>query len=345
MDQIITMSRTVEVSVIMSAYNSARYLKAAMDSILSQTFTNFEFIIINDGSSDSTENVIRAYADNRIVYIKNPKNLGLIASLNKGLERASGKYIARMDADDVALSDRLKDQLAVFAQHPDAVVTGSDYYLLSEDKLILQKNMNDSDYQKTILLFSTCFAHPTVMMRNIFKETGLRYDERFPHTEDYRLWTELSFRGTFYNVDKPLLKYRDHAGQISVTRREEQYETSAGIRKDYLQRLGFSFSPEEFETHCLIGNNTKILSMRLLLDVESWLNSLVHQNNELQKFGQASFNKAIYKYWLDSCGNTSLGLKAFRQFTRSDLSALCKITLTERVKLLAKCIVRRFSKN
>lgn len=324
----------------MSAYNSSKYLKEAIDSILTQTFTNFEFIIVNDGSRDGTENIIRSYTDNRIVYIRNEVNLGLIESLNKGLNVARGKYIARMDADDISLPDRLKEQLNIFKQEEDVIVTGSDYYLLAEDKLSLQQNINDSDYQKTVLLFATCFAHPTVMMKNIFKETGIRYDKNYIHTEDYKLWTDLASSGKFYNVAKPLLKYRSHPAQVSTGNREAQSEMSDLVRKSYLQKLGFIFSEEEFKIHSYIGNNTLIRSKEQLLEIEAWLSSLVEQNRNSGKLNETSFNRAIHKFWLDSCGNTRLGLPAFKIFTRSGLSKIYRTNLAMKIKLFGKCVLR-----
>jgi len=334
------MINSVEISVLMSAYNASKYLRAAMDSILTQTFANFEFIIVNDGSTDATENIIRSYTDNRIVYVRNDTNLGLIESLNKGLDLAKGKYIARMDADDIAMPERLQDQLAVFREHKEIVAVGSDYYLLSGETLNMEVNINDSDYQKTILLFATCFAHPTVMIKNIFKETGLRYNKEFNHTEDYKLWTDLSFHGDFYNVGKPLLKYRSHPTQVSVQNRSTQFDLSDSIRRNYLQKLGFSFSEEEFKIHSLIGNNEFIRSKEQLLAIETWLNSLVDQNESLKKLKADSFKRAIHKFWFDSCGNTNLGLYAFKSFTRSGLSKIYPTSLAMKSRLFGKCVLR-----
>lgn len=337
------MNSTVEISVIMSAYNASKYLKEAIDSILTQTFTNFEFIIINDGSVDSTENIIHAYIDNRIVYIRNETNLGLIQSLNKGLERARGKYIARMDADDIAIAERLQEQHRVFLADETVLVTGTDYYVLRDGKLTLETAVNDSDYQKTVLLFATCFAHPTVMMKNIFKETGIRYNPDFYHTEDYRLWTEFSLYGKFYHINKPLLKYRSHPAQISSENRKLQFSLSRKIREDYLKKSGFVFSEEELNTHCFIGNNEVIHTKEQLLQIETWLMSLLAQNEQSGHFSATSFNRAIHKFWLDSCGNTRLGLYAFGAFNRSALTNVYKTDLGLKFKLLVKCIVRRFS--
>jgi len=332
----------MEISVLMSAYNASAHLKAAIDSILAQSFSAFEFIIVNDGSSDSTEEIIKSYKDKRIVYVKNEKNLGLIKSLNKGLEIATGKYIARMDADDIALPTRLSEQRTVFLERT-VVAVGSNYYLLEGEKLSLHKNLNDSDYQKTVLLFATCFCHPTVMMKNIFKEKAIRYDENFKHTEDYRLWTELSFYGEFYNIDKPLLKYRSHSAQVSNQNRATQFEVSSKVRRDYLLKRGFVFSEQEFEVHNSIGNNKVIRSKESLIMIEKWLTSLVVQNESLESITSTAFNKAIHKFWIDSCGNSALGILAFRMYFQSGLSTVTPVSSLETIRLLLKCIVRKFS--
>lgn len=336
------MSKTVQISVLMPVYNGATYLEEAIKSILSQTFRDFEFIIVNDGSTDQSEEIIMSFTDERILYIKNGKNSGIVESLNRGLEVAQGKYIARMDADDIALPERLQSQLDEFEKNPSLIAAGTDYYLLEGERLSYEKNINDSDYQKTVLMFATCFAHPTVMFKNNFKETGIRYDGNFAHAEDYRLWTELSFYGEFCNTAKPLLKYRSHPSQVSVENRSAQLAVSARIRRDYMEKLGFLFSEQQFKVHSFVGNNEVIRSMDKLLSIEAWLKELLAQNNASKKLKAASFNRAIHKFWVDSCGNTRLGYQAYRIYSKSDLSLLSEKSALQRVKLLLKCLIRRF---
>lgn len=330
------------VSVVMSAYNASAYLREAIDSILGQTYSHFEFIIINDGSSDETESIIHSYTDKRIVYTKNETNLGLIASLNKGLKLAKGEFIARMDADDIALENRLSEQVRVFGNYPKAVIIGSDYYSLSKNKLSTHTNKDDSDYLKAVLMFSTCFCHPTVMMRNIFKKVDIEYRKEYVHAEDYKMWTDLVKQGEFHNVNQPLLKYRSHDSQIGAKYHEAQLLISARIRNEYLNELGFKLSNEEIRVLNIIGNNVFITSGVLLKRIEVVLLKLKSENERVNVFNVNSFNIFLNKFWTDSCGYTNLGLTAYKVYSKSQLSKLNRVSRNDKTKLLAKCMLRKF---
>ncbi|MDF2448109.1 MAG: hypothetical protein K0R26_613 [Bacteroidota bacterium] len=333
-----------QVSVVMSVYNGGAYLKEAIESVLNQSFSDFEFIIINDGSVDNSLSIIKEYSDPRIVLINNETNKGLIYSLNRGITQAKGEFIARMDADDICLKDRLDLQVSEFLNHPDAVVVGSDYFLLNDGKSVSVKNINDSDYQKAVLIFAPCFCHPTVMIRNLFKEKGIMYHPDFIHAEDYKLWTDLYNLGSYLNVSKPLLKYRHHPSQISNRNNESQLSVSWRIRKEYLDRLTFSLSDKEFATINLIGNNTPISSITTLKEIEVCLLRLNAENEKKQRFNRPSFNRFLFKFWLDSCGNTNLGVSAFRLFFSSQLASYGKLSFTDKNIFLMKCLIRRFRK-
>ncbi len=330
------------VSVVMSVYNGSRYLHESIASILNQTFKDLEFIIINDGSTDDSEAIIKTFKDERIVYIPNEKNLGLIDSLNKGLVAAKGKYIARMDADDVSLPDRLALQVKEFENNPDAIVIGCDYFSLTGSKLKHIKNKNNSDYQKSVLLFSPCFCHPTVMMKNSFNERNVFYNKNYVHAEDYKLWTELSSFGSFLNVAQPLLKYRSHASQVSNQNNVAQLEISKKIREEYCHKLKFSLSPGQFETLNVIGNNVFIRSIEHLNDIENLLLHLKEENKKNKAFGENAFNIFLHKFWFDSCGYTNLGLAAYSKYSRSMLSKVTKVSLDKKSRLLTKCLLRKF---
>jgi glycosyltransferase involved in cell wall biosynthesis len=338
------MSEQVKISVVMSVYNGQEFLRSAMDSILRQTYKDFEFLIINDGSNDNTEQIIKSYDDSRIVYIKNKRNLGLIDSLNTGLTKARGELIARMDADDIAIGNRIELQYDFFMNNPDMVVCGTDYYAMTERALKRVRNINDSDYLKAILLFSTCFCHPTVMYKNVFKSSNVEYEGDFLHAEDYRLWTNLSRYGNFGILDIPLLKYRSHSAQISHKHHERQLGLSGRIRIDYLNQMGFICSDENMIIHNLIANNTFIRSLTTLHQIESWLTDLLSQNSTLGAFNNCSFEKVIYKFWTDSCGNSNLGRSSYKVWKNSSLRNLRKVTTRSILKMAAKLLVRSFRK-
>jgi glycosyltransferase involved in cell wall biosynthesis len=326
----------------MSVYNGSKYLREAIESILNQTFSDFEFIIINDGSVDDSEKIIHTFKDKRIIYINNGNNLGLIESLNKGLGAAKGKYIARMDADDVALANRFELQVKAFEADPKAIVVGSDYFSLGKNKTRHVKNKNNSDYQKAVLLFSSCFCHPTVMMKNIFKEKNILYNKNYVHAEDYQLWTELSSLGNFLNVPEPLLKYRSHDSQVSNQNNESQLAISKRIRAEYCNKLNFSLSAGQLETLNIIGNNVFIRAIEQLEAIENLLVYLKEENIKRKAFDEKAFDMFLHKFWYDSCGYTNLGLAAYSRYSRSMLSKVTKVSLDKKSRLLTKCLLRKF---
>lgn len=227
------------VSVVMPAYNAAKYLREAIDSILAQTYTDFEFIIINDGSTDDTRAIIQSYDDPRIVYLENETNSGICVTLNKGLDAARGRYIARMDADDISLPERLAAQVAYMDAHPEVGVAGSDIVVFGEDFAPYTfKQLHTPEDCMAGLLFNTCFAHPAVMIRkSVISEHNLRYNDVFRGLEDYELWWQISKYSKLNNIDIPLLRYRHHKGQETqnvTSRVKNAFKTFTKCRFDDL---------------------------------------------------------------------------------------------------------------
>lgn len=208
------------VSVVMSVYNGERYLKEALDSILSQTYPDFEFIIIDDGSTDGTADILASYreADGR-VNIYRQDNRGLIVSLNRGCSLAKGKYIARMDADDISLPDRLECQVDFMESHPEIGVAGSwiEYIDAGGRSIGQWRTPAGPAIIKWSLMFGTCLAHPSVLMRKaIFDEAG-PYRPEALHVEDYDLWTRAAEITSLANIPEIKVKRRIWGGNISVT--------------------------------------------------------------------------------------------------------------------------------
>lgn len=203
------------VSVVMPVYNGALYLREAIDSILTQTHTNLELIIINDGSSDNSEEIILSYDDSRIRYFVNEKNNGICVTLNKGLDAAQGIYIARMDCDDISVPERLQKQVEYMELHSSVGVLGSDIIVFGEG---IEERLFSFEHDKYCckagLLFHTCFAHPVVMIRkSLLDEHKLRYDDEYRGLEDFELWYRISKHTDLVNLPYPLLQYRKHKSQ------------------------------------------------------------------------------------------------------------------------------------
>ncbi|MFZ3020487.1 MAG: glycosyltransferase [Minisyncoccia bacterium] len=214
------MKKNPQISIVMPAYNAESFIEQAIKSILEQSFSDFEFIIINDGSTDDTENIIKSFKDERIVFINNDGNKGLSYSFNVGIKQASGKYIARMDADDISVKNRLQTQFNFLEKHPRIGVIGSVMISINENgkKLSLLKREREHINIKWSSLFSTPMFHPTIMARaDIMKNNP--YDEKLTNSEDYDLWSRLLFNTDthFENLDKPLLLYRTFPKSFTQT--------------------------------------------------------------------------------------------------------------------------------
>ena len=198
------------VSVLMPVYNADKYVFEAIWSILNQTYTDFEFIIINDGSTDNSEKIIQGFHDPRIVYVRNESNIRLVATLNKGIKMARGKYIMRMDADDISVADRIQEQVSFMEKNPDVGVCGSflSVFGTSIKPYISKRPEKDKDIRNSLLVMNS-LGHPNVMIRkSVMIDNNIWYDEKFYRMEDWGLWVSLMPYCKFYNIQSSLLHYR-----------------------------------------------------------------------------------------------------------------------------------------
>lgn len=229
------------VSVLMPAYNVGEFLRESLDSILAQTYTNFEVLLIDDGSTDDTATISLAYAekDSRIKYYKNEENKGLIYTLNRGLSLVNGAYIARMDADDIMFPDRLEKQVRFMQANPNIAVSGGQMYTFGAVK---GETSNPLSYEEmlTFSLINSPIMHPTVIMRtSAVREWGLQYNENYKHAEDYKLWSDVlnTYPDSMANIKDVVLYYRASPTQVSSKYRQEQFDTAKIIRRENLVHL------------------------------------------------------------------------------------------------------------
>jgi len=198
------------VSVVMSCYNAGGFLHQAVESILAQSYKDYEFIIIEDGSSDDTLSQIKSYTDSRIIILENEKNLGLSASLNRGIEKAQGGYIARMDADDVAMVDRLEKQVNYLDQHKEVDILGTSVRLRSDVNKDVNGSINMPEIHDDIvkrIFRKTLVLHPTIMLRREVYEVHGIYDPELRWAEDTDLWDRIYDKVTWANLSEELLIY------------------------------------------------------------------------------------------------------------------------------------------
>lgn len=235
-----------KIAVLMPVYNCELYIKEAVESILSQTYSDFEFLIIDDASTDETVSIIKSYTDTRIQLIEKPSNTGLTNSLNLGLQLAKGKYIARMDGDDISFPERFEKQIAYLEANPEVVLCGTSYKIMGEEKRTLIPESHD--VIKLGLLKSNCIAHPSVMIRRkTLEEFSIIYDTTKEPAEDYALWVQLLGVGKLHNLQEVLLKYRMHDSSVSRKRVEEQEKRAIEIKLELLSHLDIILEDDERE--------------------------------------------------------------------------------------------------
>lgn len=241
-------NKTPLISVIMPVYNGERFLKQAIDSILAQTFPNFELIIINDGSTDSTESIILAYKDRRIRYVKNERNLRLIKTLNKGLKLATGKYISRMDADDIADKHLFENQIRVLQSDDSIGIVNICTYDLAEDGDKYRKSSKPLFFHSSILKYIICFenqiTHPGIMVKaNLMKKYGYKDDGTVCNIEDMDLWNRMLWDGVkCITLRNRLLYYRINSKGVTREAGASRNELAVKYCDSFLiNKLGLSY--------------------------------------------------------------------------------------------------------
>lgn len=230
---------TPSLSVLFCVYNGERYLNEAVQSVLAQTFSDFEMIIVDDGSTDATPEILESFCDSRIVLLRNKTNCGLVVSLNIAIAYSSGKYLVRMDADDLSFSDRFQQQWDYMELNPDVGVLGCWMEQIHEkngDNHIL-KVPSEHYLIRWKMLFETSVFHATVMMRRDVVVCEGGYDERFRHIEDTELWSRLILKTRFANLEKVLYIRRWNLASICNIHYREQFRVGAELRHRMLQDI------------------------------------------------------------------------------------------------------------
>jgi glycosyltransferase involved in cell wall biosynthesis len=257
-----------KVSVLMSVYNGERYLRESVESILNQNFSHFEFVIVDDGSTDSTSEILENYArqDKRLRLVANASNLGLTRSLNRGLELACGEYVARQDADDVSAPERLISQVRFLEDHPEIGVVGS--WITNIDEAGQQEAYKNPTCPVLIgwtLLFSNCMAHPSIMLRRSLVDEGVFYRPEISYGQDYELWVRLSSQTRLANIPRCLCLRRRHERAISTRYHQDQVETEKTIVHENVAGLLREEIPHGLTTWLWAATSGEVLESVILL--------------------------------------------------------------------------------
>lgn len=325
----------------MPLYNTAPYLREAIDSILTQTFADFEFLIIDDASTDGSVAIVKSYNDPRIRLIEKPENTGYTNSLNMGLELAKGEYIARMDSDDVSLPDRFARQVALMDAHPEVGVCGTWVAFTGSQEGVEQKE-TDEKMIKTNLFRTNQFCHPAVFIRtSTFRNNGILFDPALEPAEDYAFWVKVSRVAQLVNLPEVLLKYRIHPHQVSRVWQKEQSAVFDQVRLRQVRELGISYTPEEGELHLALLKGTLPATATNVYKAYQWINKLDHHNEKARLFDPALFRTALRQDWARLVGNIvsynrSLAVIALN----GRLPVLSLLTTKEKITFLPKCLLQ-----
>ena len=333
-----------KVSVLMPVYNGERYLRAAVDSILAQTLGDFELLIVDDGSTDASVDILHSYQDARIRIVHNETNLGITAALNRGLAEVTGDYVARMDCDDMALPHRLEKQWRLLQDHPDIGLCGTRHGYIGGGKAPIPAETEDA-HLRMALVFENPFCHGTVMFRReLVAEQGLRYDPDYRHAEDYEFWIRCARHARLANLPETLVLYRRHEGSVSALFREQQRATASRIREQQLDSLGLRPNARQLEIHHRLMHWDYEGDMADLELAKEWLERLAAALQQAFGLPAEPVCRRLAWYWYRACGGSARsGLPVWQMFRASPLART--LGLRHQLKLLLRCLLRRVASN
>jgi glycosyltransferase involved in cell wall biosynthesis len=325
----------------MPLYNTAPYLKEAIDSILNQTFADFEFLIIDDASTDGSVDIVKSYHDPRIKLIQKPKNTGLTNSINMGLDAARGEYIARMDSDDISLPDRFAKQVAFLDAHPQVGVCGTWVDFIGSQTGTERKE-TDAKAIKNNLFRTNQFCHPAVFIRAAtLREHGIRFVPALEPAEDYAFWISVSRVAQLVNLPEVLLHYRIHPHQVSRVWSKEQSERFDHLRLEQVKELGIACSPEEGDLHLALLKGTLPATATNVFKAYQWINRLDQHNEKTRLFDPVLFRAALRQDWARLVGNLVSYNRSLAMIALNGrLPVLSLLTTKEKITFLPKCLLQ-----
>lgn len=319
------------ISVVMSVYNGGPWLREAIESILTQRYEDFEFIVINDGSTDDSAATIAAYPDRRLRMVDHRTQAGLAARLNEGFAAATGRYIARMDADDISLPDRLARQIEFMQAHPQVGACGTWVEVAGEGLRQRWEYPVSHNAIHARLLFDCAMAHPTVLFdRAHLHKARLSYDSSYPCAQDYDLWCRAVQELSLANLPEVLLVRRLHDGQVGRRQANGQQHWAAAIRRRQLDRLGLRPTDEQCVLHEAISTWSWPRTESFVREAEGWLCLLRHANKTRALYPEPEFSTVVGERWKAIC--QSMQRRLGGQFWRSSLSGAVDLGWTENLR-------------
>lgn len=268
------------ITVLLPVYNCEKYIIECIDSILCQTYSNYELLIIDDCSIDTTVALIQKYNDDRIKLTIKEKNTGYTESLNWGIENAKGKYIARMDGDDICIPTRFEEQIKILEDNSDVFVCGGWAKIIGKDRYKKAPETNDQIFRE--LMYKNPIVHPTVMFRKEVFE-NYKYDKNFEPAEDYNLWTRLIFNYNFYNIQKTLIYYREHEFNVSKQKTILQQEKTLESKYYFYEKIVSNNIQIDLKEFKRLHQNKIESSLDFLKKYQFYKNLLNYKKNNINK--------------------------------------------------------------
>ncbi len=281
------------VSIITSVYNCEDYVEDMINSILNQSYDDWELIIIDDASSDNTWEIISSFVDHRIVKLKNEKNEGLTVNLNKAWDLAKGEYLARIDGDDIAYYGRLSKQVEYMERHPDTVILGGGMTFIGEKHSIFEP-YNSAEMNRVGLLFDVVMGHPTMMMRKkALEQNGIKYNSNLRFAQDYDLEYRASQIGEITAIPECVIKYRVHDKQVTREKAALQKQCADFTRRKALYDLGIQLKDYEFDVWSQLCTWDSGLDEKSLGIIEDIISSITEKNRVKKLYDERLLSKAI----------------------------------------------------
>lgn len=328
----------------MPVYNGEKYLKPAIDSVLEQSFKDFELVIINDGSTDDSKKIIEGYQDSRIRFLSNDGNRGIAYTRNRGLEVAAGKFLAWMDCDDLIAKNRFEIQLNYLEEHPEIQICGTWMDRFGEEKKETSKSFLKPERIKAMLLFKPAIWNATAMYRlSAIKTAGLKFDTRLTIAEDYDFYCEASFHFPMANIPKSLYSYR--ASESSIMKSfEGEEEKFLGFHKmiyrKLLIRLQIDPTESELVLHTHLGSTKLYSNFNQYEEGFNWLLFLQSKNKLTLAYDPEAFNFILgHMFFFISKKASQVGLTVWFFYLNHRISFVKPENISS-LKLFIRCLIR-----
>ena len=287
---------TPRVSILMPVYNVAPYLREAMDSILGQTFQNFELIVLDDCSPDNSAEILDTYTDERIVRYRGEKNMGLSNMLNVGMAMARGEFIARMDSDDISTPERLATQVAYLDAHPEVDLCSCGMELFGAKQETWVRETNVEDVKITALFHSPILHASSMWRREAFERVGLRFLQEMVPAEDYDMWTRAMAAGLrLVNIPEVMYKYRIHPSQ-ATTQTDKTARKDREVKINYLRTLFPSIDMS-------MVNMVPVRTSNDLQCIKQFIKMLIDANKQAPFFDTALLHRRLWNYYYQQITN------------------------------------------